>query len=207
MRKLFASLLFFPSLAWGWMGAGGGNDYSRDTGNMFYCANPAGTSVVTQAGLSRFNSILTLVNPPGSGKNAVLLEVRILPGSASSLTNFMLAYSTGAANVIYSTGTTVTFDLITYSTMTTVIPAKIFNSVPSTTTVAAMSLTQCYRGATLGNLPVAFRYIGVASTQTPTAVTDSIDGRVVVPPGTTISIQTSAVISAVANFLWREEPL
>lgn len=208
MAALWMGAAFvFPGMGWAIFGSQG-NDYSANAGSTFYCANPAGTAVTTQAGLSATNPALTLVNPSGSNKRVVLLETQIVPTALPlTLVSYSLAYSTGATNVVQpNVATSTQTDQITYSTMTTVIPSLIINTVPSTTTVYGLSQAQCYRGSILPNTPVAFRYLGTISTAAISGVHDSTDGRVVMPPGTVVSIQATAASSILANFVWREDP-
>ena len=56
-----------------------GSDYSQSAATMYLCANPSGSAVVTQAGVSLSSPTLSLYNPVASGKNLVILEVGILP--------------------------------------------------------------------------------------------------------------------------------
>lgn len=89
MAALWMGAAFvFPGMGWAIFGSQG-NDYSANAGSTFYCANPAGTAVTTQAGLSATNPALTLVNPSGSNKRVVLLETQIVP-TALPLTLMLL---------------------------------------------------------------------------------------------------------------------
>jgi hypothetical protein len=101
----------------------GGPDYSRDAAGTFYCANVAGTPVTTQAGLSVTAPALLLYEPSAVAKNLVLLDVGInITASPAAAAGFMLAYSTGATTVNYSTNVVVVPALlptVAYSTNTT----------------------------------------------------------------------------------------
>lgn len=204
---LFACLSLAVPVKAAWF-SGSGPDYSQGSGNSFYCANLAGTPVTTVAGLSSLNPALILVNPYTSRKNLVILDVGIeVTAAPAAAVGFMLAYSTGAANAV--TVATSTVNAITFTTMTTVVPALLPSTILSTTTVAAQSVGQCFRGATLPNTPVAFRYLGGttgAAAISGVQWTDQTQGKVVVPPGVTVSIQTTSAASVLAHILWREDP-
>lgn len=160
-------------------------------GNVFICANPAGTSVTTVAGLSALNPALTLWNPPGSGKNLVLLEDSIdITASPAAAVGFSLAYNT----VLSSAPATVTAGTVANANLG-------LNTTP---------LGQCYRAATLAATPVAIRYVGSvtgASSISPVVMIDNVDGKIILPPGTAISVQTTAAAAILAHFVWEEMPL
>lgn len=162
------------------------------SGNVFYGANPQGTAVTTVAGLSGVNPVLTLYNPTGSGKNLVLLEVgyefTAAPAAAVSVS---LAY-----NLNNSTAPAVTTN------------ANIVNALLTGQTAAPTG--QVYRAAQLVATPIAFRFLSGttgAAAISGAAFTDNTDGKVIVTPGTAISIQTTSAASMIAHFLWEEVPL
>jgi hypothetical protein len=198
---IIASLgLCSPAMAIGWF-SGSGPDYSQGAGNSYYCANAAATPVVTQAGLSVKSPALVLSNPPGSGKNLVVLDLGVdITASPAAAAGFMIAYSTMPTQAI------------TYiASNTVVIPALVFSVVQSTTAQIAMTKALCVGGVgtTLPATPVAFRYLGGttgASAIGGISLTDETWGKIVVPPGSTISLQATSATSVIADFVWREDP-
>ena len=202
MKKILLILGLMPSCVWAGFNVTGGPDYSRDAAGEFYCANVAGTPVTTQAGLSVTAPALVLYNPSRSTKNLVLLDVGInVTASPAAAAGFMLAYSTGEPR-----GITV------FSTNTVVVPALIPSVVNSSTTQVGLSQGQCSGGVgtLLPNAPLAFRYLGGttgASAIGGVVLTDYTNGKVVVPPGSTISIQSKTAAAISAHFLWREDQL
>lgn len=177
----------------GWLN--GGPDYSNQGGNMFYCSDLLGTPVTTQAGLSITTPALTIYNPYGSGVNLTLLEVGTdVTSSPAAAAGFALAYSTGGPP--------------TSTTPATTNAANFSNINVSTTPTTNQGL--CYRIATLASTPVAFRYLGGttgASAIGGVVFTDPTWGKVVIPPGVTISFQSKTAAAVVVDFLWREDPI
>jgi hypothetical protein len=187
--------LFFYSNSWAFWGSTSANDYSKDANSEYYCNDLAGTAVTTAAGLSPLNPALTLYNPYGSGKNLVLLDVGIdITAAPAAAAQFMLAYSTAAG------------------APTTTTPAQTtsaYINVTSTNPVTA-STGLCYRAATIPSVPIAFRYLGGttgAAAISGVVMTDLTQGKVVVPPGGTISIQSTSAAAIIAHLLWREDPI
>lgn len=162
-------------------------------GNTFYCANPAGTSVTTQAGLSLTTPALVLYNPINSGKNLVLLEASVEPTAApAAAAGFMIAVSSAGA----AGGPTVT-------TAGTIQNALLGAG-------SAVGVAQCYRVSTLTGAPVAVRYIGGttgAAAIGGAVFNDPTDGKIIVSPGTSISIQATSAAAIIAHFLYEEVPL
>lgn len=161
-------------------------------GNVYIGSDLAGTAVTTVAGLSLNNPALTLYNPVGSGKNLVLLEDGIVVTAApAAATAFFLAYNINTSTVPITT------------TLANVVNAYL-------TGIIATPAGQCYRAAQLPGNPIAFRYLGMitgASALTPAVLMDNVDGKVIIPPGGMISVQTSAAASVLAHFEWEEVPL
>jgi hypothetical protein len=195
MKRILLILGLMPSLAWAGFNVTGGPDYSRDAGSSFTCSNLAGTSVTTQAGLSIATPALTLWNPVNSQKNLVLLDVGIdVTASPAAAAGFMLAY-----NVTPSSGPAAT----TLATVTT-------NLVGKSTGTLSGATGQCYRVATLPATPLALRYLGGttgASGIGGVVLTDQTNGKVVVPPGGLISLQSTSAAAIIAHFTWREDSL
>lgn len=169
-------------------------DYSMNAGNMFYCSSTG--TVVTQAGVSASSPTISLVNPIGSGKRLVLLDVGVaVMASPAGATNFLLAY-----NVIPSSGLTTT----TSGNLTSAIVGK------STSTATTTSIASCLLQGILPATPIGFRYLGGttgASAIGGVRLTDDTNGKVVIYPGGIVSFQSTAAASVQAHYLWREEPL
>lgn len=167
-------------------------------GNLWYCANAAGTSVTTQAGLSVTTPMLTLYNPINSGKNLVLIEVNVTPTAApAAAAGFMIAVSSAIAAVGQGTA-----GAIVSATAGTIQNAQ--------TGSLASSAAQCFRISTLPFVPVAVRYFGGttgAAAISGAMFTDAVDGKIIVSPGSAISIQTTSAVAGIAHFLWEEVPL
>jgi hypothetical protein len=146
------------------------------------------------------NPALVLYNPARSQKNLVLLDVGInITASPAAAAGFMLAYSTGATTIVNSTNVVV-------------VPALLPTTALSTTTVVSMASGQCMGGvvSTLPYVPLAFRYLGGttgASAIGGVLLTDLTQGKVVIPPGVTVSIQSKTAAAISAHLLWREDPL
>jgi hypothetical protein len=164
------------------------HEFATLNSEVFHGANAAGTAVTTQAGLSVTTPALTLYNPVNSGVNLVLLRVNVsvhaAPAAASDL---MLVYNSTTATAPATT---------TDATM-------VSGMIGSTTAPAG----RCYRIATLGAVPTAFRYLGsvIAATSTNQFIIDhDVNGDVVIPPGGCISIQATTAISILASFTWKE---
>lgn len=164
------------------------HEFSSIQGEIFIGANPGGTPVTTQAGLSVTTPALTLYNPTASGVNLVLLTVTVginaAPAAASTL---MLAYNSITASAPSST------------TDATMISSKVGST--------AAPNGRCYRVATLAASPTAFRYIGsvlAASSTGVVRIVDNVDGEIVIPPGGCISIQATTAISILTSFTWKE---
>lgn len=193
MRKFCVlAMLLWPSLSWAWMGMGGSPDYSRDASSMFYCAS-SGT-VTTQAGVSASSPTISLFNPANSGKNLVLLDAGLVfMASPAAASDVVLAFNVTPSSGP-QTGT---------GARGVVTPALIGKS--STTALGVCNL--------LGNLPAvpsAFRVLGGttgASAISGVVLTDSTNGKVVIPPGGLVSVQTTTAANVLAHLLWREDSL
>lgn len=192
-RFILALVLSAQASAWAWIGSGQNPDYSRDAGNMFYCASTA--TVNTQAGISVTSPTITLYNLPSSGKNLVLLDVGInIVSAPAAASDFMLAFSTSVAP---STTTSANY----FGIVTPALVGK------STTTAIA----QCWLVTNIPSLavPKPFRYLG--GTTGAAAISgfklfDETNGKVVVPPGVVISVQATSAAAIQGHLLWREEP-
>ncbi len=209
MKRLLQSLLllagfslFFPATSFAAEYHGVvGIDYSQDAGNMFYCASTG--TVTTQAGVSASSPTISLYNPSGSGKNLTVLEVYAAAMSIpAGLTQVSLAY-----NVVSSSGVRVdTNSLVNVNGSTPTVTSALVGKNLSSSTVAYPGTAKCFMQSWLPATPVLFRYIGAVSSSTLQAVWDQTNGKVVVPPGGLLSLQTSAAANLQAHILWREDP-
>lgn len=195
----FVAILFLSvPLNAGLFTSGGSPDYSNNAGSSFYCSNLATPAVTTAAGISKTAPALALANPWGSGKNLVLLDIGInVTAAPAAAAQFMLAYSSGPISVFFSSNTTT-------------VPALLPTVINSTTTQAGLSSGKCYGGlaTALANTPVAFRYLGGttgAAAISGAVFTDHTQGKVVIPPGATVSIQATSAAAISAHILWRED--
>lgn len=157
-------------------------------GACFTGANPLGTPVTTQAGLSATTPALTLYNPIGSGVNLVLIACNVtVTSSPAAAVGFSLAQ-----NVLNATAPATT----TSATVTN-------NMLGSATS----SVGQCYRVATLAAAPTAFCYLGGttgASAIGGVTLTRTFNGEYVVMPGVAISIQSTSAAAILASISWKE---
>lgn len=199
MRKLLAFILvlagtsfFRPafSLAADYHGVVG-IDYSQDAGNMFYCSSTG--SVTTQAGVSISSPVIALYNPPGSGKNLTIIEASFIPTvTPAQVTSVFWAYNVTPSSGIGTTGAA-----------GAVISA---NLVEKSTGTLTTSIAKCNLQGILPAIPVVFKFMGGVSSTTIAGLVDHTQGKVVVPPGGLVTLQTSGAITAQAHFLWREDP-
>lgn len=162
--------------------------------NSYLCADLGGTPVTTQAGLSATTPALTLWNPLSSGVAMVVNDFSVaLTTAPANTTAFWLAVTTGA-----TTAPSATTAATTQSSMMG------YSKTPT---------GACYRVATLTALPIAVRNVGTIvawGNGIPGAVfsqvqlNDSIDGKIILYPGTSLSLQTSQVAAVTASFSWEE---
>ena len=178
----------------GWFGPGTAADYSQDAGNEFYCAST--TTLTTQAGSSATSPIWSLTNPYGSNKKLVILDVGInVNASPAAAADFFLAYSSA---IIPSTQTIATANGMRSA-------ASIGVSTSTAVGICSLNLT-----LTNASAPIAFRYLGGttgASAIGGVMLTDQTQGKVVIPPGWTVSIQATSAASITSHVLEREDPI
>jgi len=162
-------------------------------GQVYAVANQTG--VTSQAGLSATTPVLTLYNPLGSGKNAVIWYAGAI---------FLVAFA--AASAIYvAVGTDVQSAAVTGTLTTTHRNLKLgMTQSPAVRT---------YLAATLPAAPVAVSLLGAGLTG---AITTApaikpigrwFNGSIVLKPGTNLSIQTSTASGASATlceYIWEE---
>lgn len=161
------------------------------SGAVFTCSNPSGTAVTTKVGVDAAAPALTLYNPTTSTKAMVLLEDSVtFTAAPAAAADVFLAF-----NAVSSTAAPIT---------TT--NATIQNANLGLTTTPAGN---CFRIATLVAAPVAFRYIGGttgAAAISGLNLVDNVDGKIIIPPGVAVSIQTTSAASLLAHFEWEEIP-
>lgn len=186
------------------------------SGNVWIGANPAGTPVTTQAGLSATTPALTLFNPLNSPVNLVLWTVTINVTTAAQASFELGVNFPNVAGVPTGPGT-----LTNANVFNALLATGVTGSTTAITTQGQWG--QCYRVATLSATPLAFMYLGssnftaAGSGAGGTSVSPvaygwqtgvfPIDGGVIIPPGVAISIQTSAAVACVASFVWEEVPI
>lgn len=162
-------------------------------GSCFGVCNQTG--ITTQAGLSATTPALTLYNPAGSGKNAVLWY-------ASA--NFEVAFA-AAASVFLAVNTNTAAAAVT-GTLTTTHRNLLLGSATNNAIIP-------YLAATLPAAPVAVAVLGVGLTGAITVETVGktvggwLDGSIVLSPNSAVSIQTrtaSGANSTFCTFLWEE---
>jgi hypothetical protein len=162
-------------------------------GNCFTVANQAG--VVSQAGLSATTPVLTLYNPAGSGKNAVLWYAAASFGvaNAAAATVWLAANTNTAAAAVTGTLTTTHRNCLLGSA-----------NNPAVTPLLA---------ATLPAAPVGIAMLGIGLTGAITVETTAkliggwLDGSIVIGPNTAVSIQTSTASGALGlwcSYMWEE---
>lgn len=157
-------------------------------GNVYTGANPAGTAVTTQAGLSATTPVLSLYNPIGSGVNLVLWK-----------TNIVLVAAPAAASTIM-----LAFNLASAAAPSSLTSANITNNLIGN---AATSKGLCSRVSTLAATPVAFEYLATATAASLVAYDNNVfwhDGAFILVPGACISVQTTTAASMLAGFTWEE---
>jgi len=155
---------------------------------IFVASTQAG--VATSTALSTTQTGITLTNPAGSGKTLVLLQLRgavsVAPAGASPLVL--------AANV-------------------NPIAAAVTQTTPLTVRPANLGLTKTGAGlaasaVTLPAAPVVVRSVQgpvAASSVTPAAVSDDINGALSVSPGCAISLSSlTTAVTGVWSIVWEE---
>jgi hypothetical protein len=176
--------------------SGSGSDYSQGANSEYYCASTG--TITTQAGSSATLPAWSLTNPYGSGKNLVILDVGInVNASPAAAADFFLAFS----SAVVPSSTTI-------STNNGFITSGLIGA-PAYSTSTAVGICLIY--STLGNAnkPTAFRYLGGttgASAIGGVVLTDQTNGKVVVPPGVTVSLQSTSAASITSHVLEREDP-
>ena len=162
-----------------------------ERGSCFSAANQTG--VASQAGLSATTPVLSLYNPLGSGKNAVLWYAGCTP---------LVAFAAAAA-IFLAAGTNLAAAPVT-GTAATSRNLKLGGAAPS---------ISAFLAATLPAAPVAIGLLGGGLTGAITTLPGITpyerwyNGGVILQPGSNISIQTSTASGALGllcEFIWEE---
>lgn len=166
-----------------------------------FVATHQGTGIVTQAGLSATDAILSLHNPAGSGVSGLLFYVAVQTKVANvAAAVFWLAANTNAIAAI-PTGTAATVRNL-----------KLGGGMTNNQGQSLEALTT----ATLPVAPVAICTLGVGLTGAITTAPGVpmferwFNGCLLIQPGTTLSFQTSTAAAAAschAEFMWAEVAL
>ena len=150
--------------------------------------------------------IIGVYNPPGSGKNLVILQAR-LQAAITALT------ATGAGAFIWMVGAASgasTTGVLPRSRNTLSSAGSVAKDVSGvaltgiTVTLAAFDASGLSGGPTI-NASTLQTAAGLSPTLA--ASTDNIDGALIIPPGFVLSLQcstTPVAVSAVSNLLWEE---
>ena len=177
-------------------------------GNVWIGANPVGTPVTTQAGLSATTPALVLYNPINSPVNLVLWHAEaIIQASPAAAAGVLLAYNNVSLAGVPTGPTTVTLANITNALLA---QGSTGTSTVSSTQGGGGPWGQCYRVSTLSAAPIGFRYLfGTtgASAIGGMGFRDQIDGAVFVPPGVAVSFQATSAAALICSFCWEEVPI
>lgn len=164
-------------------------------GNVFMVASQSG--VTSQAGLSLTTPVLTLFNPKGNNKAAVLIWAGGVEIVATATTHvvWLAANNNIAAAAVTGTASTVTANALIGN-----------GNNPSITVLTA---------ATLPAAPIAVAMLGTLGTVAVTSWAQGqvfgkyFDGSVILAPGGALSIQTSAASGTnglLCEYIWEEIP-
>lgn len=166
-------------------------------GNVFVGSTPMAGAPVTSA-TSTSLTALTLWNPQGSGKNLELISLDLLELATIGVGGLGLSYMTAlGANV--GTGAPVISG--------TFISAINTNLGAANTSIAKLGTTISVTAA-----PVLFMNLGMG-TQSSTAGTGAylqhydFAGRVIVAPGTAVTLTAAAATTVAASMIWVEIPV
>lgn len=162
-------------------------------GNVFFANATTAQALTTLATTSQTG--LVLMNPPGSGKNAVLLQVEwaptVVPGTAPS--TVILAVQTYSAS-------------ITKPTQGNVLNA--FVGGPLTTVCYATTSGQLQSTPLAAKMVAAYQITTATQAGYLTPVEYDIGGGIILQPGTAVCLTAVAnVATGLASFLWEEIPV
>ncbi len=158
-------------------------------GNMYHACS---TGAVTLSTVSATCTGLALSNAYGSGKRLVVQKVRFAPSTAPG----------GASVVGLAISPAVSGTAVTHTT-----PMVIHNAITDGSNVTT-GVGLVDSAATLPAAPVWFRPIGsvvAASSITPGMYVDYVNGEIILPPGTNLSLSylTTAAVG-IASITWVE---
>jgi hypothetical protein len=156
-------------------------------GNCFVVSQQAAAALGTA--LTATAVTLTLYNPTASGRNLVLIE-----------STLVVPVATSAGQVVYAVNDTAG------------------QAAPATTTAATIrncllgagsaSQARAFTAATLPSVPVAVRNLAGIISATPGGVhtiVDNVDGKLIITPGTMVTIQgITTNATGVISLLWEE---
>ena len=148
--------------------------------------------VRAKSGLTATALNYTLYNPLGSGKNLVLLEVLVaLTAAPAGASAIYLAATTNPSLGGSTTNTVLTIQNVLLG-------------------AGNKSVAQVYSINTLPAAPIAVRALGFVSAASLVACTllkDETAGAIVIPPGITVSLQATAVVTCITSMTWEEVPI
>lgn len=158
-------------------------------GNMYHACT---AGAVTLSTVSTTCTGLALSNPYGSGKNVIVKTFSFQPSTAPA----------GAAVVGLAISPAVIQTAVTHTT-----PAVIHNAI-TTGSNLNVGKAKADAAATLPNTPVWLRPMGgvvAASSITPGKYTEHVNGEIILPPGTHLSLSylTTAAVG-IASCTWVE---
>lgn len=158
-------------------------------GKVFHACS---AGAVTLSTVSATCTGLALSNPHGSSKNLVVWQVRFAPSTAPA----------GAAVVGLAISPAVSQTAVTHTT-----PMVVHNSLMRGSD-ATLSVGKVDAAATLPAAPVWLRPIGsvvAGSSITPGQYKDDVNGSIILPPGTNLSLSylTTAAVG-IASITWVE---
>ena len=166
-----------------------------------YSTTHQGTGIVTQAGLSATDAILSLHNPAGSGVTGKL-----------HYCSFLVKVANAAAAVVWLAANTNVNAAAPTGTAAVVRNLRLGGGLTNNQGQTLEALTT----ATLSAAPVAICTLGVGLTGaiTVSSMIPALErwfwGALLIQPGTTLSFQTSTAsgaASAHCEFIWEEVPL
>lgn len=158
-------------------------------GNMY---NACSAGAVTLSTVSATHTGLALTNPFGSGKNLVVKEVRFSPSTApggASVVGIAISPAVSSTAVVHGT------------------PMVVHNAIDIGSNLS-VGVGLADAASTLPAAPVWLRPIGsvvAASSITPGMYVENVDGTIILPPGTNLSLSylTTAAVG-IASVTWVE---
>jgi hypothetical protein len=168
--------------------------YLAQTGLLFTAANQAGSAVTNLAATA---TGFILVNPLGSGKNLVLIDLLFMQTStAAAAANAGLQLAANVAPLALSSYTL---------TASLTVQSGLIGS-------QAQSIAKALSSCTLPAAPVAIRNLwqpsvsATATTAIPPFLKDEIAGAIAVAPGCAVSLSALSALSGAASMTWAEVP-